>query len=605
MFNQDISISIQQIQYKTIGKLGEGQFGKVYKIVDSNGNFFALKEFNLTNLNLTEKQKKALLIENGIMEKINHPRILHLHDKILTSKKIGFVTTFCDGGDLESLLMKSTYINGFGEAISTKFLNEISEGFYILRKNRIIHRDLKLANIFLKKGHAVIGDFGFAKVGVSATGSKLGTPYYMAPEILFNQQQYYDARIDLWSIGVCYYLMIFGVLPFEANSMNELISKIESSSGDRLKFSKTQQISSACKNLLIKLLQKDPQKRMNFVEFFQVCGVQIPKNEENMLNAHQNVSEVQENGSDLKSSQLQDFKTQKEIEKIRQVKSNENNKQNQMQFSIDKSDDTHTDTPISLLTNIGLSGNTGEIEFCFDHFSKLTTIHSDSEIWFLYPISENDNYLSLGYFTEINKLVFNLRIIKHLSEIKNYKTIEKENGKINSTYSLLSIFLARKFEIVSSELKSIMISKKNVFELQNFEVFSASILFNELNMILDVFSNQNKIIYANLKSKFFNENPAHIKDFEAYLKLDINSIGSAINKLVALLIETFKSKQSVFNSDEKTFFLKLLLHLSYYTKIIPYPKFSKSAKEWIPFYQGLMNTSNEKIQSFLLGLNEK
>ena len=55
-----------------------------------------------------------------------------------------------------------------------------------MMKYKIIHRDLKLSNIFLKNNNIVIGDFGFAKLGASFTHSRLGTPYYLAPEILMD-----------------------------------------------------------------------------------------------------------------------------------------------------------------------------------------------------------------------------------------------------------------------------------------------------------------------------------------------------------------------------------------------------------------------------------
>ena len=84
-----------------------------------------------------------------------------------------------------------------------------------ITKRKIIHRDLKLANIFFHNGNIVIGDFGFAKIGETLGVTKLGTPYYMAPEILnVNNKNYYTNKCDVFSIGICYYYMLFGVLPY-------------------------------------------------------------------------------------------------------------------------------------------------------------------------------------------------------------------------------------------------------------------------------------------------------------------------------------------------------------------------------------------------------
>ena len=76
---------------------------------------------------------------------------------------MSLVTTFCDGGDLEGLLLKNAKNVGFGEKLAKFYLKEIAEAFVEFRKTQIIHRDLKLANIFLKNGHVVIGDFGFCQ----------------------------------------------------------------------------------------------------------------------------------------------------------------------------------------------------------------------------------------------------------------------------------------------------------------------------------------------------------------------------------------------------------------------------------------------------------
>lgn len=73
-----------------------------------------------------------------------------------------------------------------------------------------MHRDIKLANIFLHNDTVVIGDFGFAKQGYYQAQTILGTPLTMAPELLFKSQQSYTNKADLWSIGVVFYQMLFG-----------------------------------------------------------------------------------------------------------------------------------------------------------------------------------------------------------------------------------------------------------------------------------------------------------------------------------------------------------------------------------------------------------
>jgi len=68
-----------------------------------------------------------------------------------------------------------------------------------------MHRDVKLANMFLKDDVVIIGDFGFAKMGADVTKTRLGTPITMAPELLMNKDQAYNSKADLWSIGIVFY----------------------------------------------------------------------------------------------------------------------------------------------------------------------------------------------------------------------------------------------------------------------------------------------------------------------------------------------------------------------------------------------------------------
>ena len=85
------------------------------------------------------------------------------------------------------------------------FLMQIMNGFRVLHKHKVMHRDVKLAKIFLQDDKVVIGDFGFAKQGVEVTKTRLGTPITMAPELLTTKEGSYTNKADLWSIGVCFY----------------------------------------------------------------------------------------------------------------------------------------------------------------------------------------------------------------------------------------------------------------------------------------------------------------------------------------------------------------------------------------------------------------
>ena len=289
-------------KYRKMRALGKGQYGNVYLIKDEQNNQFALK---LVDLNIIRQDKNMLsLFENEIriMEMMNNPRVLKLYDKLKINQLTGLVTMFCDGGNLEELIINKNK-NGIGEEKATIFLKQIAQGFKAMQANKIIHRDLKLANIFLHQGNIVIGDFGFAKIGVSITKTKLGTPYYMAPEILNSEnKKSYSNKIDLWSIGICYYFLIFGFMPFQdATDKPNLYNKEKKYSGDRLRFF-NQKCSPQVKFLLQKLIEFNPDKRLSFKELFDHPLIRINSTNQNIfINQNQN-SQKLSNNNNLMSS---------------------------------------------------------------------------------------------------------------------------------------------------------------------------------------------------------------------------------------------------------------------------------------------------------------
>jgi serine/threonine protein kinase len=180
----------------------------------------------------------------------------------------------CFGGDLKEFMEKEG--KPLPEIVAQKFVRDIANGLKVMLDNNIIHRDLKPANLLLDKisridafealsgvGILKIADFGLAReiyVGELAE-TQLGSPNYMAPEVMDGVS--YDGRADLFSVGVILYEMLYGHLPWKARSMYELRNKIYS---ERPNFSQT--VNPQAISLMQKLLQFDPNRRLNFVEFY-------------------------------------------------------------------------------------------------------------------------------------------------------------------------------------------------------------------------------------------------------------------------------------------------------------------------------------------------
>lgn len=143
-------------------------------------------------------------------------------------------------------------------------------GFRELHAHKIMHRDFKLANIFLNDDNLIIGDFGFAKSGAEMASTKLGSPITMAPELLnAGSVVRYNNKADLWSIGVCFFQMIFGKPPFNAKTLDELKNLVKTKSGAHLEFPAEPSTTEECKELLRKLIEPSPEKRIEWSEFFK------------------------------------------------------------------------------------------------------------------------------------------------------------------------------------------------------------------------------------------------------------------------------------------------------------------------------------------------
>lgn len=187
---------------------------------------------------------------------------------------------------------------GLNEVVVRHFLKQLSSALSFLRAKNLIHRDVKPQNLLLNPSpqylaqhrpermpYALshdsltplvgveslpmlkIADFGFARSlpATSLAETLCGSPLYMAPEILGYQK--YDAKADLWSVGAVLYEMITSKPPFRAQNHVELYRKIERAE-DRIKFPDDVIVSSGMKDIIRRLLKKDPKDRISFPEFF-------------------------------------------------------------------------------------------------------------------------------------------------------------------------------------------------------------------------------------------------------------------------------------------------------------------------------------------------
>ena len=273
-----------QVDDLTLTKsLGKGAFGEVF-LTQKKGckELFATKRLDRA---FSEKPENIKRLSNEItlLKKINHPNIVRLIDLKKTKSHCYIVMEFCNGGDLSGCLKKYKHAHHrpFSEQIVQYIMRQVVSGIAFLHSNKIIHRDLKLDNILvtfptendknslnMMKATAKIIDFGFATKLHSSksnlTYTVLGTPSNMDPQILQNMetrtpnQQGYDEKADIWSLGTLCYEMLVGHMAFCGSSMQELFQKVRQGT-----YSLPTNLSKEVVSFINVMLQKDPNKRMS------------------------------------------------------------------------------------------------------------------------------------------------------------------------------------------------------------------------------------------------------------------------------------------------------------------------------------------------------
>lgn len=247
-------------------RLGSGTYATVYKAYKKSSvqrEVHAIKCIQKSSLNRTSMEN--LLVEIEILKQIDHPHIVKMIDFQWDSYYIYIIMEYCAGGDLSRFILTRRMLPEF---VVKRFLQQIASALQLLHNHNISHMDLKPQNILLTSEEQPVlklADFGFAQYLESSANDTLkGSPLYMAPEIITQRQ--YNAKVDLWSIGVILYECLFGRAPFASNSFVELENKIKSEKPIELpSYPRT---SDECSALLYGLLQRDPDDRITFEQFF-------------------------------------------------------------------------------------------------------------------------------------------------------------------------------------------------------------------------------------------------------------------------------------------------------------------------------------------------
>jgi len=241
--NKEFFVSINKgditRSYEIIKKIGEGAYGKIYKVRNKqSGDIRAMKQIQKNKI----KDLTKFQTEIKILKLVDHPNIVRLFEVIEDDNYYNLLQELCTGGEL----LKKTETTQLKEKEIARIFNQIMSAVAYCHDKGIAHRDLKLENILFASEEPdspiKIIDFGFSvlsenlsnskvddkdpdpkKSGFKRMKSKVGTLYYISPEIIKGN---YDEKCDIWACGVILYILLGGYPPFNGPSDKEVYNLI-------------------------------------------------------------------------------------------------------------------------------------------------------------------------------------------------------------------------------------------------------------------------------------------------------------------------------------------------------------------------------------------
>ncbi len=254
--------------FHILRQTGEGGMGEVYLAEDEYlGRKVAMKVLNPV---FTADQQfiERFKLEAKVQASLNHSAIVQLHSFFVFENKYIMVMEYAEGITLKQLIQKTGPIP---EERTMKIFNQICAGIQYAHNKGIIHRDIKPSNIMIDAHDQVkIMDFGIAKIlgdkGMTRTGAKMGTLYYMSPEQVMAQKDI-DHRTDIYSLGITLFEMLTGTIPFHTDTESDyqvMDQIIKAPIPDPRTI--YPHISDEMVSLMLKLTEKDKAKRIESIE---------------------------------------------------------------------------------------------------------------------------------------------------------------------------------------------------------------------------------------------------------------------------------------------------------------------------------------------------
>ncbi|WVR03341.1 hypothetical protein IAU60_000332 [Kwoniella sp. DSM 27419] len=244
--------------YDRVCFLGEGGFARVYEVKDQKGKRRAVKVVTKESVK-TKKNKTKLWAEIKLHQMLTHPHVVRFSDCFEDEENVYMLLELCENGSLMDLLKRR---RRFTEPEARYFLVQLIGACQYMHQTNVIHRDLKLGNLFLDVDMNVkVGDLGLAALIENPGDRKktiCGTPNYIAPEVLFDTANGHSFEVDIWSVGVILYTLLIGKPPFQTKDVKAIYKRIKE---NRYEFPAEREISGSAQALIRTILNSDPEKR--------------------------------------------------------------------------------------------------------------------------------------------------------------------------------------------------------------------------------------------------------------------------------------------------------------------------------------------------------
>ena len=429
--------------------LGKGSYGIVYKVQKQNTNeIYVLKKIPLKGL--SEKEISEVRQEAKILSSINSDFVVKYFDSFEENNNINIVMEYCDKGDLNDFILRKKEENKLiEEAIIWNLFIKITIGLAHIHKMKILHRDLKTMNIFLKDEFQVkIGDLGVAKILLKNSFAKtlIGTPYYLSPEIC--EEKPYNDKSDVWALGCILYELCTYKHPFDAKSQGALILKIMRNIPEDI----NQYYSNELRNLIFLLLEKDSQKRPSCIEILKYDFVidkvkklgymsyleELDKEKENIKYKNNFINNVEIPNKIIKENTTDNYNN------------NDNKKQNISKNNLEKKNSKKEIGNVNINKNENLiQKKSGKIKVHEIKINEIKLLNKSNNINNQQSNNRTPNNLFMhnNFFINDGKNKYNKKLSnviisrknEKITEQKNPEIISKKIGKINPFRIVLNI----------------------------------------------------------------------------------------------------------------------------------------------------------------------